>query len=83
LEDEMLKTAVTCIAIAPLAFALALATSDMASAKKAKKVAAKPTYEEAWGICTKEMDRNHILRADATQRYAAGAACMHRHGYSI
>jgi hypothetical protein len=79
----MLKASVTCIAIAPIAFALALATSDMASAKKVKKVAAKPTYEEAWGICTKEMDRNHILRADATQRYAAGAACMHRHGYSI
>jgi hypothetical protein len=79
----MLKASVTCIAIGPLVFALALASSDMASAKKAKKVAAKPTYEEAWGICTKEMDRNHILRADATQRYAAGAACMHRHGYTI
>jgi hypothetical protein len=76
----MLKASVTYIAIAPLAFALALATSDMTSAKK---VAAKPTYEQAWGICTKEMDRNHILRADATQRYAAGAACMHRHGYTI
>ena len=79
----MLKVSVTCIVIAPLAFALSLATSDMASAKKAKKVAAKPTYEEAWGICTKEMDRNHILRADAGQRQAAGGACMHRYGYRL
>jgi hypothetical protein len=36
----MLKASVTCIAIGPLVFALALASSDMASAKKAKKVAA-------------------------------------------
>jgi hypothetical protein len=81
-EDEMLKV-ITCIAIAPLAFALALAASDMASAKKAKKVAANPTYEEAWGLCTKQMDRNHILRNEAGQRYAAGAACMLHYGYRI
>jgi hypothetical protein len=79
----MLKASLTCMAVVPLAFALVLATSDLAAAAKKKKVAATPTYEEAWGICTKEMDRNHILRQDAGQRYSAGAACMLRHGYRI
>lgn len=79
----MFKIGVTCIAIASLAFAVAIATSDAASAKKAKKAVANPSYEEAWGLCTKEIDRNHILRQDAGQRYAAGAACMHRYGYRI
>jgi hypothetical protein len=78
----MLKTSVTCIAIAPLAFALALATSDMASAKhKAKKVVANPTYEEAWGLCTKQI--SHIPRQNAGQRQAAGGACMHKYGYTL
>ncbi len=49
----------------------------------ADKIKKKPTYEEAWTLCTAELDRSHILKADAGQRYAAGAACMLRHGYRI
>lgn len=45
------------------------------------RIKAKPTYEQAWALCTAELDRGRILRADAGQRYAAGAACMHRYGY--
>ena len=56
---------------------------SMTNPKKKKKVAANPTYEEAWGLCTKQMDRNHILRQDAGQRYSAGAACMLQYGYRI
>lgn len=51
-----------------------------AAAAKAK---AHPTYEEAWTLCTAFLDRNHILKVDAGQRYAAGAACMHKYGYRI
>lgn len=77
----MLKAALTCVAIAPLAFALAITTSDMASAKK--KASAHPSYEQAWHLCTKEMDRNNISKANAGQRQAAGGACMHRYGYRL
>jgi len=75
----MLKVNLTRVAIVPVAFALVFAISAPASAKKK----AHPTYDQAWGICTKEMDRNHILRADAGQRQAAGGACMHRYGYRL
>lgn len=78
----MQKAKLTGLAIATLALALLVATSDAASAKT-KKVAAHPSYKEAWHLCTKEMDRNHILRADAGQRQAAGGACMHRYGYRL
>ncbi len=75
----MLKAHSTCAVIASAAFALMCAISAPASAKKK----AHPTYEQAWGICTKELDRNHIPRQDAGQRQAAGGACMHRYGYSL
>jgi hypothetical protein len=78
-EVAMLKANLTRVALVPVAFALVFAISAPASAKKK----AHPTYEQAWGICTKEMDRNHILRADAGQRQAAGGACMHRYGYRL
>ena len=80
-EVKMLEANSTCAVIASAAFALVLATSTSASAKK--KQPTHPTYEQAWGLCTKEMDRNHILRADAGQRQAAGGACMHRYGYRL
>ncbi|MGA7431560.1 MAG: hypothetical protein WBW35_14115 [Xanthobacteraceae bacterium] len=75
----MLKVNLTRVAIVPVAFALMCAISAPASAKKK----AHPTYEQAWGICTKELDRNHIPRQDAGQRQAAGGACMHRYGYHL
>ncbi len=77
----MLKVNLVRVVFVPVALALVFATSAPASAKK--KQAAHPTYEQAWGICTKELDQNHISRQDAGQRQAAGGACMHRYGYRL
>ncbi len=64
--------------------ALAVATMvGMTQSASAAKVQKKLTYEEAWTFCNAELNRSHILRADAGQRYAAGAGCMLRHGYRI
>lgn len=65
--------------IASVAIALCAAQSAVAKTKEAKK----PTYEEAWTLCTAQLNRNHILGNEAGQRYAAGAACMLHHGYRI
>jgi hypothetical protein len=78
---KMLKAKFTYAAISMLAFALIVATNDAASAKK--KTPVHPTYEQAWTLCTHELDRSHILRQDAGQRQAAGGACMHRYGYRL
>jgi hypothetical protein len=77
----MLKSTLTRVAIVSVAFALVFAISASASAKK--KNPAHPTYEQAWGICTEELNHSHILKQDAGQRQAAGGACMHRYGYSL
>jgi hypothetical protein len=77
----MLKAKVSNPAIAMLVLAPLVVTTSAASAKTKKAV--HPTYHQAWTLCTKEMDRNHILRADAGQRQAAGGACMHRYGYRL
>jgi hypothetical protein len=61
------------------AIALGAAQSAVAKTKEAKK----PTYEEAWTLCTAQLNRNHILVNEAGQRYAAGAACMMHYGYRI
>jgi hypothetical protein len=66
--------------VAAISAGMLLSNAQPASAKKQK---AKPTYEQAWALCTAEMDRNHILKVDAGQRYAAGAACMLKYGYRI
>jgi hypothetical protein len=49
----------------------------------ANKIKKKLTYEEAWTLCTAELDRSNVLKVEPGQRYAAGAACMLRHGYRI
>ncbi len=59
--------------------ALGAAQAAVAKTKEAKK----PTYEEAWTLCTAQLNRNHILGSEAGQRYAAGAACMLHYGYRI
>jgi hypothetical protein len=77
----MLKANLTRVALVSVAFALVFAVSTSAFAKK--KQVAHPTYEQAWGICTEELNHSHILKQDAGQRQAAGGACMHRYGYSL
>jgi hypothetical protein len=59
--------------------AFGAAQSAVAETNEAKK----PTYEEAWSLCTAQLNRNHILGNEAGQRYAAGAACMLHYGYRI
>ncbi len=77
----MRTSSVTFIFIVAAIFAgMLLSNAQPASAKNPE---AKPTYEQAWALCTAALDRNHILKADAGQRYAAGAACMLKHGYRI
>jgi hypothetical protein len=60
---------------------IAAAVTALCAVTAAAKTKPKPTYEEAWKICNTELDHSHILKVDAGQRYAAGAACMHRYGY--
>jgi hypothetical protein len=71
----------TCSVIVAISVAMALGAAQSAAAKT--KDAKKPTYEEAWTLCTAQLNRNHILGNEAGQRYAAGAACMLHYGYRI
>jgi hypothetical protein len=52
------------------------------SALAAKK---KLTYEQAWDVCKKEMDKMGIFgtSTQANERHTRGAACMKRYGYKI
>jgi hypothetical protein len=43
---------------------------------------ARPTYDQAWALCTKALNQAGI-RKDASARYSAGAACMLHYGYRI
>ena len=43
---------------------------------------ARPTYDQAWALCTKALTRAGI-RKDESARYSAGAACMLHYGYRI
>lgn len=71
-----MRSVITAISVA---IALGAAHSAVAKAKEVKK----PTYEQAWSLCTARLNQNHILGNEAGQRYAAGAACMLHYGYRI
>ena len=45
----------------------------------------KLTYEQAWDVCKKEMDKMGIFgtSTQANERHTRGAACMKKHGYKI
>jgi hypothetical protein len=43
---------------------------------------ARPTYDQAWALCTKQLNRAGVAK-DSSARYSAGAACMHKYGYRI
>ena len=63
------------------AFLVTSGLADSAFAKKSKKL----TYEQAWDVCKKEMDKAGILgtTTQANERHTRGAACMKKHGYRI
>jgi hypothetical protein len=60
-----------------IAVALLVANPGFAVAKNKKL-----TLDQAWAVCKAEIDRN-ITKGNEHGRYAAGGACMMRHGYRI
>jgi hypothetical protein len=54
-------------------------------AEKAFAAKKKLTYEQAWDVCKKEMDKMGIFgtSTQANERHTRGAACMKKHGYKI
>jgi hypothetical protein len=54
---------------------IACTGSTMAKSKKY-------TLEQAWAICKAEVD-SKFIKIQHNARYAAGGACMLRHGYRI
>ena len=65
-----------------LAGAFVAASGLAENALAAKK---KLTYEQAWDVCKKEMDKMGIFgtTTQANERHTRGAACMKRYGYKI
>ena len=45
----------------------------------------KLTYEQAWEVCKKEMDKMGIFgtSTQANERHTRGAACMKKYGYRL
>ena len=62
------------------AFVVSSGLADTASAKTKKL-----TYEQAWEVCKKEMDKMGVFgtTTQANERHTRGAACMKKHGYKI
>jgi len=63
------------------AFIVGFGLAENAYAAKKKKL----TYEQAWNVCKKEMDKMGIFGTgiQANERYTRGAGCMKRYGYKI
>jgi hypothetical protein len=63
------------------AFVVGSGLAENAYAAKKKKL----TYEQAWEVCKKEMDKMGIFgtSTQAVERHTRGAGCMKKHGYRI
>lgn len=63
------------------AFVMSPGFAENAFAKTKKKL----TYEQAWDVCKKEMDKMGIFgtATQANERHTRGAACMKKHGHKI
>ena len=75
----MQVTSPTRTAVIAVSVAVSFGTSAVAKTNEARR----PTYEEAWSLCTTQLNQQHILSNEAGQRYAAGASCMLKYGYRI
>jgi hypothetical protein len=73
----MPKSKLTRTVICALAAATLFGTAQSGVAK------ARPTYEEAFKLCTKHLNQVGIPKSNQGQRYSAGAGCMHQYGYRI
>jgi hypothetical protein len=62
------------------AFVVTSGLADNALAAKKKL-----TYEQAWEVCKKEMDKMGIFgtSTQANERHTRGAACMKKYGHKI
>jgi hypothetical protein len=62
------------------AFVVSSGLAETAVAKTKKL-----TYEQAWDVCKKEMDKMGVFgtSTQANERHTRGAACMKKHGYKI
>ena len=62
------------------AFVMGSGLAENAYAKKKKL-----TYDQAWDVCKKEMDKMGVFgtSTQANERHTRGAACMKKHGYRI
>jgi hypothetical protein len=70
-NSKLTRTIICVLSVAAL-----FGTMEAAAAKS------KPTYEQAWALCTKHLNRAGVSK-DSSARYSAGAACMHKYGYRI
>ena len=63
------------------AFVMGPGLAENAYAAKKKKL----TYEQAWDVCKKEMDKMGVFgtSTQANERHTRGAACMKRYGHKI
>lgn len=43
----------------------------------------RPTYDQAWHLCTDALNQSRIPKDNAGARQAAGAGCMQRFGYRL
>jgi hypothetical protein len=71
----MQNAKLTCTFLCLLAATALLGSVESAAAKS------KPTYDQAWALCTKQL--NKTVPRDSSARYSAGAACMMKYGYRI
>ena len=62
------------------AFVVSSGLAETAVAKTKKL-----TYEQAWDVCKKEMDKMGIFgtSTQANERHTRGAACMKKYGHKI
>jgi hypothetical protein len=62
------------------AFVMGFGLADNALAAKKKL-----TYEQAWDVCKKEMDKMGVFgtMTQSNERHTRGAACMKKYGYRI
>jgi len=62
------------------AFVVSSGLAETAVAKTKKL-----TYEQAWDVCKKEMDKMGVFgtSTQANERHTRGAGCMKKYGYKI
>jgi hypothetical protein len=76
--NQMRHHALATAAGLAVVFAFAIPSNALAQSKK-------PTFEQAWAICKKELDAAGVPGANVSvaARHTAGGACMKRYGYRL